>query len=44
MAEAKLICLLLALQSDPKWRKFSQLVEKTLQSFTQLDEYAARCA
>lgn len=29
-----------ALQSDPKWRKYSQLVEKTLQSFEQILDWA----
>jgi hypothetical protein len=29
-----------ALQADPKWRKYSQLVEKTLQSFDQVNEWA----
>ena len=28
------------LQSDPKWRKFSSSIEKTLQSFEQVNEWA----
>lgn len=29
-----------ALQADPKWRKYGQLVERTLHSFDQVNEWA----